>query len=93
MHLLDDFYPDNHMRTIWSLESTISYWLRVESELAGALADADIISIEDARMISQACSLEKIDISRLILESKNVGYPIVSLVSMICEALPANQAG
>jgi 3-carboxy-cis,cis-muconate cycloisomerase len=93
MNTLDNVYSDTRMRNIWSLESSISYWLRVESELAGALADADIISSEDARMISQACSLEKIDISRLILESKNVGYPIVSLVSMICEALPADQAG
>ncbi len=93
MNLLDDLYLDSRMSNIWSLKATISYWLRVESELAGALADANIITRDDARMISEVCSVEALDTSRLILESKNVGYPIVSLVSMICEALPSEQAG
>ena len=75
------------MENVWSLESTISYWLKVEAELAGALSDADVISRDDAKAISKACAIGNIDTARLIRESANVGYPIVSLISMVCESL------
>lgn len=93
MNLLDSLYRDSKMDKIWSLDSTISYWLKVESELAGALADAQVISRNDAEAISKACSQGNIDTARLIRESANVGYPIVSLISMVCESLSAEQAG
>ncbi|CAB4844891.1 unannotated protein [freshwater metagenome] len=93
MNLLDDLYGDSRMHDLWSLKSTLTYWLLVEAQLAGALGDAQVISSEDAQSIIEACSEKNIDVARLIRESKNVGYPIVSLVSMICESLPADQAG
>ncbi len=93
MNLLDSLYRDTKMENIWSLESTISYWLRVEAELAGALADADVISRSDANAINDVCSIGNIDTDRLIRESANVGYPIVSLISMVCESLTPEQAG
>ena len=81
------------MENVWSLESTISYWLKIEAELAGALADAEIISRDDANAIDKACVIGNIDTARLIHESSNVGYPIVSLISMVCESLAPEQAG
>ena len=57
MNLLDSLYRDSKMENVWSLESTISYWLKVEAELAGALSDADVISRDDAKAISKACAI------------------------------------
>jgi 3-carboxy-cis,cis-muconate cycloisomerase len=93
MNLLDSLYRDSKMENVWSLESTISYWLKIEAELAGALADAEIISREDANAINKACVIGNIDTARLTRESANVGYPIVSLISMVCESLTPEQAG
>ena len=93
MNLLDSLYRDSKMENVWSLDSTISYWLKVEAELAGALADADVISRDDANAIDNACVIGNIDTARLIRESANVGYPIVSLISMVCESLTPEQAG
>ena len=87
MNLLDSLYRYSKMENVWSLDSTISYWLKVEAELAGALADADVISRDDANAIDNACVIGNIDTTRLIRESANVGYPIVSLISMVCESL------
>jgi len=93
MNVLDSLYRDLKMENVWSLESTISYWLRVEAELAGALADADVISRNDANTIIEACSIGNIDTTRLIRESANIGYPIISLIAMVCESLTLEQAG
>jgi 3-carboxy-cis,cis-muconate cycloisomerase len=93
MNLLSKFYSDDKMAIIWDEDSTISHWLRIESELAQALASSNLISKLEADSISEVCNLSNIDKSRLWNESRNVGYPIVSLVNMICAKLESEIAG
>jgi 3-carboxy-cis,cis-muconate cycloisomerase len=93
MNLLSKFYSDDEMKIIWDEDSTISHWLRVESELAQALASSKLISKSEADSISKVCNLATIDKSKLWDESRNVGYPIVSLVNMICAKLDDEIAG
>jgi 3-carboxy-cis,cis-muconate cycloisomerase len=92
MNLLDWLFVDETMEKIWSADSTIEYWLRVEAELARALADVGVISDEEGNAIAKACISKNIDKNRLQIESRNVGYPIVVIINMICENLSENHA-
>ncbi len=93
MNLLSKLYSDEKMEIIWNEDSTISHWLKVESELAQALASSKLISQVEADSISKVCNLMTIDKTKLWDESRNVGYPIVSLVNMICAKLDNEIAG
>lgn len=93
MNLLSKLYSYTEMEIIWGEDATISNWLRVESELAQALASSNLISKNEADAISKVCILDIIDKAKLWEESRNVGYPIVALVKMICTKLDADIAG
>lgn len=92
MNLLDWLFEDKTMASIWSERETINYWLLVEAELAGALGDANVITEPEAEAISKACVFESINVSELVVSGRNVGYPIVGLVKMICNQLPESYA-
>src|SRR3954469_5194639 len=76
------------MDRVFSEEGIVSSWLRVEAGLGRALATAGVIDAGAGERIAGACTLESIDLPRLWKESAVVGYPILPLVRMICEALP-----
>jgi 3-carboxy-cis,cis-muconate cycloisomerase len=91
--LLSRLYMDAPTESIFSEAATVEGWLRAEAALAHALAEAGIVGVEEAEAISAACVPGTIDIDRLWAESRNVGYPILPLVRMICAALPPGTAG
>jgi 3-carboxy-cis,cis-muconate cycloisomerase len=93
MELLFKLYGDPVTEEGLSETATISQWLRVEAELAGALADADVIPVGDASAIAAACVPENVDVTRLWEQTRVVGYPILPLIKMICEHLPPRPAG
>jgi 3-carboxy-cis,cis-muconate cycloisomerase len=93
MELLWRLYGDPVTEEALGESATIAGWLRVEAELAGALADADVIPVRDATAIAAACTLANIDVGRLWERTRVVGYPILPLIKMICEHLPARPAG
>lgn len=91
--LLSALYHDAPMVGIWSPEETIASWLRVESELARAQADAGLLTREDAEAIGAACRPELIDPDRLWEGARTVGYPILPLVRQIAAHLPQGPDG
>lgn len=84
--LLFRLYADPELVEIFSESSTVSRWLDVESALAQAQKDADVISSAAAAEIADAARIENIDLERLWNEAAIVGYPIFPLVRMIAEA-------
>ncbi|GAA4490385.1 adenylosuccinate lyase [Actinoallomurus oryzae] len=91
--LLPELFGDGGMADVFSAESTVSAWLRVEAALARAQADAGVLTESDAEAIAGACVLSNIDLERLWREAVNVGYPILPLVRMIAAALPEGPNG
>ncbi|WP_329261178.1 adenylosuccinate lyase family protein [Actinoallomurus sp. NBC_01490] len=91
--LLPELFGDGGMADVFSAESTVSAWLRVEAALARAQADAGVLTESDAEAIAGACVLTNIDLERLWREAVNVGYPILPLVRMIAAALPEGPNG
>lgn len=91
--LLAAMYVDEPMMHIWSEEQTVANWLRVESALAQAQAEAGLIDKTDADAISAACRSETIDLDVLWKSSRTVGYPILPLVRQIANALPPGPDG
>lgn len=86
--LLSRMYTDVEMAKIFSEQTTIALWIKVESALAQAQADVGVISQDAAVDIVAAAVPENIDAETLWKEAANVGYPILPLVQMI-----ANSAG
>ncbi|TDC58498.1 adenylosuccinate lyase family protein [Actinomadura sp. KC345] len=78
---------------IWSPEDTVAAWLRAESALAQAQADAGLLTREDAEAISAACRPDLIDMERLWEGARTVGYPILPLVRQIAGRLPQGPDG
>ncbi|GGV18674.1 adenylosuccinate lyase [Actinomadura cremea] len=91
--LLSALYHDEPMVDVWSPEETVASWLRTESALAQAQADAGLLTREDADAISAACRPELIDLERLWEGARNVGYPILPLVRQIAGHLPPGPDG
>ncbi|WP_422771096.1 lyase family protein [Plantactinospora sp. WMMC1484] len=91
--LLERLYADPPMVDVWSEHGTVRAWLRVEAALAQAQADAGVLDRADADAIGAACRLDAIDLDRLWAGARNVGYPILPLVRMIADKLPAGPDG
>lgn len=92
-HVLFQLYGDPVTEAAFGVEATIQSWLDVEAALGHALADGGIASTDQSEAIAAACVPGVIDQIRLWRETRIVGYPILPLVRMICEALPAETAG
>jgi 3-carboxy-cis,cis-muconate cycloisomerase len=86
-------YGDDPTADILSEESLISSWLRVEAALATAQAELGVLGHEHAEAIAAAAVLERIDRDALWKDTRNVGYPILSLVRQIDAALPERHRG
>jgi len=86
-------YADGPTEEIMSEETLIRSWLRVEAALATAQADLGVLDRADAEAIGAACTPRNIDATRLWRETRNVGYPILSLVRQLDEALPEPHRG
>src|SRR5882757_2429486 len=91
--LLVGLYGDERTEKLLSAEATIRSWLRVEAALATAQGELGVLSPEDAAAIGAAARLEHIDTELLWRETRNVGYPILSLVRQLDAALPAAHRG
>ncbi len=92
MELLFQLYGDPAVEGTFRTDAYICSWLQVEAALAGALADAGVVPAPLAATIGQACRLENIDQARLWEETRVVGYPVLPLVRMVCQALPEDAA-
>jgi 3-carboxy-cis,cis-muconate cycloisomerase len=86
-------YADGLTEEIMSEETLIRSWLRVEAALATAQADLGVLDRADADAIGAACTPGNIDAAQLWRETRNVGYPILSLVRQLDAALPERHRG
>lgn len=76
---------------IFGESGTVSAYLSFEAGLARAEARAGIISTEIGEAVARVCRIEALHLPRLRLETAQVGYPIVPLVSQLVSA--AGEAG
>lgn len=91
--LLTGLYGDAEMAEIFSIDTMIRSWLETEAALALAQGREGRITQDDAETIAAACAAIEIDTSRLIDESRSVGYPILPLVRQLAEQLPEGANG
>jgi 3-carboxy-cis,cis-muconate cycloisomerase len=91
--LVTALYIDEPMSRIWSADTSIANWLRVESALADAQALYGVIERADADAIMAACDPAAIDPRRLWADAAVVGYPILPLVRQITAQLDGTAAG
>lgn len=91
--MLVGLYGDEPTGRLLSAEATIDSWLRVEAALATAQGELGVLAREDSAAIVAAATLDNIDAELLWEQARNVGYPILSLVRQIDEALPAARRG
>jgi 3-carboxy-cis,cis-muconate cycloisomerase len=91
--MLVGLYGDGPVADILSEETMIRSWLRVEAALAMAQAELGVLDREHAEAIRAAGTLENIDTGQLWRETRNVGYPILSLVRQLDAALPERHRG
>jgi 3-carboxy-cis,cis-muconate cycloisomerase len=91
--MLVGLYGDERINELFSSESTIDTWLRTEAALATAQGELGVLTAQDAAAVVEAATLENIDQDRLWKETRNVGYPILSVVRQIDAALPEARRG
>jgi 3-carboxy-cis,cis-muconate cycloisomerase len=91
--MLVGLYGDGPIADILSEETMIRSWLRVEAALATAQAELGVLDPEYAEAIRRASTPENIDTSQLWRDTRNVGYPILSLVRQLDAALPEGHRG
>jgi len=78
-----DLYSTAEMRTVFSDERLIAYWLKYEVELANAQASLGVIPPAAAAAIAAAATPDKIDIQKLRNRTNSVGRPIEPLIAQI----------
>jgi 3-carboxy-cis,cis-muconate cycloisomerase len=86
--LLGKLGEDREMSAVFSEARAVSDWLAVEAAFAEALADAGVIDPPTGDRIAAVCNPDRVDLDRLWVETRNVGYPILPLVKQIVAALP-----
>jgi 3-carboxy-cis,cis-muconate cycloisomerase len=78
-----DLYATPEMRTVFSDERLIEYWLRYEAELAAVQASLGVIPAAAAGAIAAAARPERIDIPKLRSGTNSVGRPIEPLLAQL----------
>jgi 3-carboxy-cis,cis-muconate cycloisomerase len=91
--MLVGLYGDGPTSDILSEEALIRSWLRVETALATAQAELGVLDWDHAEAIRTTSTLRNIDAIRLWQDTRNVGYPILSLVGQLDAALPEQHRG
>lgn len=81
--LLTKLFGDSRMAEIYSEQSNLELWFKVEVALASAQARHGGISHEAAQDIARAAITARSDFSRVWDTAANVGYPILSVVRLL----------
>lgn len=81
--LLTKLFGDSRMADIYSEQSSLELWIRVEVALASAQARHGAISREASEDIANAAVSARPDASRVWDTATNVGYPILSVVRLL----------
>ncbi len=90
-HLSQDCFSDVEMRRIWSENSTLSAWIKVEQTLANVQAQSGLIPQEAADKIA-TFSASHLDQDQMRDAMTMVGRPIVDLVAQMRAHIGPNLA-
>jgi 3-carboxy-cis,cis-muconate cycloisomerase len=71
------------MRSVFSDETRVGYYLEVEAALARAQAALGIIPEAAMREIVATCRIENVDLAKLETQTERAGSPIIGLVQQI----------
>ncbi len=88
--LFGDMFGDKPMRELFSDETLIRLYLKIEAALAKVQARLGIIPDNAAEEIARQAVNLQIDWGRLKIETENVGYPVLPLVTQLVSACRNN---
>ncbi len=89
--ILGTLYGSDAMRAVFSEQAYFQRMLDVEAALARVQARLGIIPTDAAEAIIAAARYENLDVEELAASARNVGYPVVGLVTGLSRA--AGEAG
>ena len=89
--ILGALYGSDAMRAVFSEQAYFQRMLDVEAALARVQARLGIIPTDAAEAIIAAARYENLDVEELAASARNVGYPVVGLVTGLSRA--AGEAG
>lgn len=73
------------MRDVFSDENRTRKYLEIEAALARVQARLGIIPEDAAREIERNCSIGKIDMEKLRVQTERIGYPVLGVVQQLVE--------
>lgn len=73
------------MRGVFSDENRTRKYLDIEAALARVQARLGIIPEEAAKEIERNCSMDKIDMEKLRIQTERIGYPVLGVVQQLVE--------
>lgn len=73
------------MRQVFSDENRTQKYLDIEAALARVQARLGLIPEEAAHEIERNCTIEKIDMEKLRLQTERIGYPVLGVVQQLVE--------
>jgi 3-carboxy-cis,cis-muconate cycloisomerase len=73
------------MRAVFSDENRTRKYLEIEAALARVQARLGIIPENAAREIERNCTIDKIDMEKLRIQTERIGYPVLGVVQQLVE--------
>ena len=89
--ILGTLYGSDAMRAVFDEQTYFQRMLDVEAALARVQARLGIIPADAALVITAAAKFENLDVDELAASARNVGYPVIGLVTGLSRA--AGEAG
>ena len=83
--LYRDMFSTAAMRELFSDAAFVERLIETEAALARAEAKVGVVPHEAAQVISDSVSSEALDHERLRVDTENVGYPVLPLVTQLAE--------
>lgn len=84
--ILGTLYGSDAMRAVFDEQTYVQRMLDVEAALARVQARLGIIPAEAAGAITAAAKFENLDVAELAASARNVGYPVIGLVTGLARA-------
>jgi len=78
-----DIFSTAEMRTVFSDEQRVQFYLDIEAALARAQARLGIIPQEAADEICRHCNADEIDLAKLKTQTERIGYPVLGVVQQL----------
>jgi 3-carboxy-cis,cis-muconate cycloisomerase len=81
--IFGNIFSTDAMRRVWSDENRTQKYLDIEAALARVQGRLGLIPQQAADEIVRHCSIDKIDMQKLRVETERIGYPVLGVVSQL----------